>query len=73
MIIHQGRYCYYLYCTDEETEPQKDLVTYQRTHSLACMVRPFKTAALLRSVHPPLNLALLHSHEYPILLIIGLN
>ena len=26
MTVHQGRYCYYLHCTDEETELQKDLV-----------------------------------------------
>ena len=38
-----------------------------------CTVRPFKMAVLLLSVHPLLNQPLLHSHDYPILLITGLN
>ena len=38
-----------------------------------CVVRPFKVAVLLLSLHPQLHQALLHSHDYPILLIIGVN
>ena len=37
-----------------------------------CMVRPLKMAVLLLSVHALLDQSLLHSHDYPILLIIGL-
>ena len=38
-----------------------------------CMVRPFKMAVVLFPVHPLLDQCLLHSHDYPIPLIIGLN
>lgn len=38
-----------------------------------CMVRPFKMAILSLSVHSLFHQALLHSQDYPILLIIGLN
>ena len=36
-------------------------------------VRPLKMAVLLLSVHLLLDQALLHSHDYPILLITGLH
>ena len=39
----------------------------------SCMVRPFKMVVLLLSEHLLLDQSLLHSHDYPILLIIGLN
>ena len=38
-----------------------------------CMVRPFEMAVLLLSVRPLLHQALLHSHNYTVLLIIGLS
>ena len=37
------------------------------------VVRPFKLAILLLSMHPLLDQALSHSRDYPNLLIIGLN
>ena len=37
------------------------------------MVSPLKMAVLLLSVRPLLDQSLLHSHDYPMLLIIGLN
>ena len=37
------------------------------------MVRSFNMAVLLLSVRPLLDHALLHSHDYPIVLIIRLN
>ena len=37
------------------------------------MVRPFKMSVLLFSINPLLDQSLLHSHDYPILLITGLN
>ena len=37
------------------------------------MVGPFKRAVLLLSVQALLDQSLLHSHDYPILLIIALN
>ena len=37
------------------------------------MVRPFKVAVLLLSLHPLLDQALLHSQDFPIPLIIGLH
>ena len=42
-----------------------------KTHCLkgASVVRPFKMAILLLSVYPLLDQPLLHSHDYPILLI----
>ena len=38
-----------------------------------CMVRPLKMAVFLLSVHLLLDQTLLHSRDYPILLITGLN
>ena len=38
-----------------------------------CIVRPFKTAVHLISLHPLLYQSQLHSHDYPILLIRGLS
>ena len=37
------------------------------------MVRPFEMVVLLLSVHPLLNHSPLHSHDYPVFLIIGLD
>ena len=37
------------------------------------MVRSFKMAVLFLSVYPQFDQALLHSHDHPILVIVGLN
>lgn len=46
---------------------------FQQCSQSTCMVRPFKMAILLLSLHLLLDQDLLHSYGYPVLLSMGLN